>query len=147
MHGHPSHYISNSEAETREIAFKFGTSLPKNSVVSFCGELGAGKTTFVKGMAAAIAQCHPDEVSSPTFTYLNIYHGPISVYHFDLYRLKDEEAFLSMGFDEFFSADGVCCVEWSERITSLIPKNGVHVVLKHLTPEKREIEIFWGVAI
>ena len=76
----------------------------------------AGKTTFIKGLIHAAAQIASSEVQSPTFNYLNIYEGRKTIYHFDLYRLRDRDEFLSMGFDEFFDAGGICCIEWSERI-------------------------------
>ncbi len=82
-----------------------------------------------------------DDVCSPTFTYLNIYKGPIDIYHFDLYRLRDEDEFLSMGFDEFFTADGICCIEWSERIQSILPENCIKVYLTHAGGDKRRIKI------
>lgn len=118
-----------------------GRSLPDNSVVCFFGELGAGKTTFIKGLAAGAAGISPDTINSPTFVYLNIYTGNRTVYHFDLYRLRDADEFMGMGFDEYFHAGGICCIEWSERIASLLPDNVVTVRMAHVSPNEREIEI------
>jgi len=134
-------FLSHSIEETLEISRVLARQLHKNSVVCFFGELGAGKTTFIKGLTAAIAAYPSEDVSSPTFTYLNIYSGDVSVYHFDLYRLRDEDEFLSMGFDEFFSAGGICCIEWSERIAALIPEDAVQVWLTHAGGDKRHIKI------
>lgn len=106
------------------------------------GDLGAGKTTFIKGLAAAVAGCSPEDVNSPTYVYLNIYEGPQTVYHFDLYRLRDVDEFLGMGFDEYLFAGGVCCLEWSERIESLLPANCIRVVMKNTGNHSREITIF-----
>lgn len=120
------------------MGFQLGQTLPQNSVVCFFGDLGAGKTTFIQGLVAGATGCDPDEVNSPTFVYLNIYK---SVFHFDLYRLKNEEEFMSMGFDEFFQAGGICCVEWAEKIEKLIPPECITIVMTHLSEHERQIKI------
>lgn len=134
--------ITHSSVETHLLGVELGKSLPKDSVVCFFGDLGAGKTTFIKGVVAGALGTSGDEVNSPTFTYLNIYKGNKTVYHFDLYRMRDADEFLSMGFDEMFDAGGICCVEWSEKISSLIPSEALCVVMTHLGGDDRRIEIF-----
>ncbi len=136
----------NNLEETLAMSRLLARYLGKNSVVCFFGELGAGKTTFIKGLAAACADYPMEDVCSPTFTYLNIYLGSINIYHFDLYRLKDEDEFLSMGFDEFLTADGICCIEWSERIQALVPEDCIKVILTHAGGDKRRIKIM-GIGI
>lgn len=93
----------------------------------------------MKGIVSGIMGCHPDEVTSPTFTYLHIYEGNTPLYHFDLYRLSRPEEFVAMGFDEFLTAQGVCCIEWADRIRSLLPSDVKCVELVHRAPELREI--------
>jgi tRNA threonylcarbamoyladenosine biosynthesis protein TsaE len=137
-------YISRSDVETRAIGARIGLLLPKNSVVCFFGDLGAGKTTFIKGLASVAAQYPEEQISSPTYTYLNIYTGTSTVYHFDLYRLHDSDEFLSMGFDEYFTDNGVCCIEWSERITPLLPEGHIRIFLSHHEEESRLIKIIPG---
>lgn len=134
-------YTTSSEAETIELGYRFGQSLPANSIVCFFGDLASGKTTFIKGLAAAQGEGAAVHVSSPTFVYLNIYEGQQTVYHFDLYRLKDANAFLSMGFDEMLFAGGICCIEWSERIASLLPPQCIHVQMAHVSENVRQITI------
>ena len=134
-------YLSHSAAETFELGCKLGQELPVPSVVCLFGELAAGKTTFIKGLVYGAAQIDPSVVQSPTFTYLNIYEGPKTVYHFDLYRLRDIDEFLSMGFDEYFEAEGICCIEWSERIAAYLPPNSVHISLNHIQEDQRLITI------
>lgn len=134
-------FLSHSVEETHAIGRLLAPHLPVNSVLCFFGELGAGKTAFIKGLTEAVAGYPPEGVCSPTFTYLNIYPGSIVVYHFDLYRLRDEDEFLSMGFDEFFHAGGICCIEWSERIQELLPDGCVQVSLTHVGGDKRLIKI------
>lgn len=131
---------SYSAEETTSLGFSIGNQLPINSVVCFFGDLGAGKTTFIKGVVAGATGAQ-EEVSSPTFVYMNIHSGAKTVYHFDLYRLRDSDEFLSMGFDEYFSAGGICCLEWSERIMDILPNDCIKVHLHHLGEGHREISI------
>ena len=133
---------SHSTDETYELGMAFGAQLMPNSVVCFYGDLGAGKTTFIKGLAAGVLGAKGEEVNSPTFTYLNIYKGIKTLYHFDLYRLRDADEFLSMGFDEVFDADGVTCLEWAEKIEALIPDEAICVQMEHLGGDQRKIAIF-----
>jgi tRNA threonylcarbamoyladenosine biosynthesis protein TsaE len=133
-------YLSHSAVETYEIGMKFGSTLSTNQVVCFFGDLGAGKTTFIKGLAVGVLGDH-QEINSPTFTYLNIYQGNKTLYHFDLYRLHDADEFLSMGFDEVFDAGGISCLEWAEKIATLIPEDALCVQISHLTGDERKIEI------
>jgi tRNA threonylcarbamoyladenosine biosynthesis protein TsaE len=134
-------FISNSDSETRNFGRQLGKILPKNSVVCLFGDLGAGKTTLIKGIVSAVTEFPEEQVNSPTFTYLNIYPGTIPVYHFDLYRLDNPEDFLHMGFEDFFSSEGICCIEWSERIHELLPKGALRVTLSHLSEDTRKIEM------
>lgn len=133
--------ISHSQAETELLGYRFGKDLPPNSVVCFFGDLAAGKTTFIRGLAAGVDSNREARVSSPTFVYLNIYEGEKPIYHFDLYRLNHAEEFLSLGFDEFFSAGGICCIEWSERITDLLPAQHINIVMSHEAENIRKITI------
>jgi len=134
-------YLSSSAKETYNIGFELGKTLPINTVVCFFGNLGAGKTTFIKGLVAGALGSIKDEVNSPTFTYLNIYHGIKMLYHFDLYRLRDVDEFLSMGFDEMFDAGGICCIEWSEKIVSIIPLEAIQIEMIHLGGDERQITV------
>lgn len=135
------HYLSHSPEETLQLGFEFGQTLKANDVVCLIGELGAGKTTFIKGLVAGAAHYPSEKVQSPTFVYLNIYKGEKVIYHFDLYRLKDTEAFLSMGFEDYLMEGGICCVEWSERISSLLPSTCLFVTLRHVAEDKRQISM------
>lgn len=130
--------ITRSAEETISFGAAFGASLKPNTVLCLFGELGAGKTTFIKGVVQGATGIAPEQVVSPTFVYLNIYGN---VYHFDLYRLHDCDEFLSLGFEDYFFAGGICCIEWSERIAPILPEGAIYVTLSHLTEEAREITI------
>lgn len=132
-------FITSSESETILAGYQFGKELKENSVICFFGDLGAGKTTFIKGIVSAFGG-DPHEVTSPTFVYLNIYKGQRTIYHFDLYRLKKADEFLSMGFDELFFSGGICCIEWSERIEPFLPQH-IRIDISHLEEKMREIKI------
>lgn len=124
------------------LAKKLGEKLQGNDVLCFFGDLGSGKTTFIKGVVEGFSGYPARSVSSPTFTYLNIYEGvKQTVYHFDLYRLRDTDEFLSMGFDEYLSAGGVCCVEWSERIEEVLLGHYTRIIMSLSDGGGRDIEI------
>lgn len=134
-------YVTHSAKETQNLAMDFGRTLPPNSIVCFFGDLGSGKTTFIKGLAAGVSPGLESQVNSPTFTYLNIYRGNSTIYHFDLYRLRDADQFLGMGFDEMFYAEGICCIEWSEKITALLPPGAICIYMSHTDESTRHIDV------
>lgn len=134
-------YCATTE-ETIAFAKDYSQRLVPNTVICFFGDLGSGKTTFIKGLVEGASGYSPHDVSSPTFTYLHIYNGPTqTVYHFDLYRMRDIDDFLSMGFDEFLTAGGICCIEWSERIADLLPVNCIKIKMGVAEDGGRQIEI------
>lgn len=134
-------FFSHSSEETLNIGVEFGKTLKANDIICLTGDLAAGKTTFVKGVVLGAANYSPDLVHSPTFVYLNIYQADQTIYHFDLYRLRDLEEFLNMGFEDALFAGGICCIEWSERIVSLLPAHCQFVSLNHVTPTCRQISL------
>ena len=112
-------YISKSTQQTEQIAFEYAKTLVKGDVVLLKGEMGAGKTTFVKGLAKGLGI--EDEITSPTYAYMNDYDGIL--YHYDCYRLSSGEDAEALGLTDYFYADGICVIEWSENISSVLPKN------------------------
>lgn len=133
--------ISRSSEETHRLGVDFGKALPPNAIVAFFGDLGAGKTTFIRGLVEGVGGINLKEVCSPTFTFLNIYQGNRALYHFDLYRLPRKEEFFAAGFEEYFYADGICCIEWAEKIAPLLPSHTINVRLSYLTEHERHLEI------
>lgn len=137
--------LSHSPEETFALGKELIQQYPNGALFCFYGDLGAGKTTLIKGIVHAATGTPPGEVQSPTFTYMHVYEGEQTVYHFDLYRLWDSDEFLSMGFEEYFDLPGYCCLEWSERIAPLIPPEAVRVTLTHEGEQCRKITIEQGV--
>lgn len=137
-----SDFLARDASETQACAQQWAQQLKKNDIILLEGELGAGKTTFMKGLARGLGVASIDSVQSPTFTYLHIYEGnPLTVYHFDLYRLSGPEDFIQLGFEEFLEQGGVCCIEWPSRITPLLPASYWVVNLQHVDIETRKIKI------
>ncbi len=135
-------YLSSSRDETIALGVKIGKGLKPGAILCLKGDLAAGKTTFVKGVAKGFGDYREDEVNSPTFIFLNIYDGLRPVYHFDLYRLNDPDDFLHMGFDEYLFSNGICCIEWSERIEKYLPKHCMHIEFVPLDVSSRKIKIY-----
>ena len=133
-------YTTHSPGETYELGASVGRQALPGAVYLFYGDLGAGKTAFIKGFASGVLDGCDVEATSPTYTYLNIYTGtnresPAAIYHFDLYRLANLDQFHSMGFDEFLESGGFCCVEWAEKLAPLQLPSAVQVHMHHLNQE------------
>ncbi len=117
---HLTHYLTHSEDETQAVARDLAAHLKPGDVVRLSGELGAGKTAFVRGLAAGLG-IEPDEVSSPTFTLVHEYRGGrLALYHADLYRL-DKTATEDLGLEEIGVAGAVLAIEWPDRLTHAMP--------------------------
>jgi tRNA threonylcarbamoyladenosine biosynthesis protein TsaE len=128
--------------ETAHLARSFAKELSPGAVIAFFGELGSGKTTFIRTLAGELCHIPLSTVNSPTFQYLNIYEGnERQLFHFDLYRLKGVDDFLSLGFEEMLSSNGVCCIEWAERIIDILPDETITVSLTHVSETERLIEV------
>jgi len=121
--------LNNSE-ETLKLGEIIGKSLNPGSIIALVGDLGAGKTVLVKGIANGLEV--QEEPNSPTFVIMNSYEGRIPLYHFDLYRLSDEEELLGIGYDEYFFGDGVAAVEWADRIEEIFPEHTIKIEINIL---------------
>ncbi len=110
---------SRTEEETIACGRELGKRLVPGSIVALKGSLGAGKTTLVKGIASGLGI--EDEVTSPTFTIISEYEGSMPLYHMDLYRIASLEEFEDLGSDEMLFGRGVCVIEWSEKVESILP--------------------------
>lgn len=123
-----------SAEETFKLGEMTGGKLKPGTVVCLDGDLGVGKTVFVKGVAKGLGIKEP--VVSPTFTILQEYReGRIPLYHFDVYRIEDPEEMYEIGFDDYLYGDGVCLIEWAKRVTELLPENVLRITIAK-DPEK-----------
>jgi tRNA threonylcarbamoyladenosine biosynthesis protein TsaE len=114
--------------------------LPPGTTVGLCGTLGAGKTRLVQAIAAA-SGVPREEVVSPTFVLCHEYHGRRAIYHFDAYRLRDEDEFLALGPEEYFDSPGICLVEWADRVSDCLPPERVEIQISVTGPDSRLFEV------
>ncbi len=128
----------NNTDETLKLGEIIGKSLNPGSIIALVGDLGAGKTVLVKGIAKGLGI--DEEPNSPTFVIMNSYEGRLPLYHFDLYRLSDEEELLGIGYDEYFFGDGVAAVEWADRIKDIFPEHTINIDIKIPESESEDSE-------
>ncbi|NIT56255.1 MAG: tRNA (adenosine(37)-N6)-threonylcarbamoyltransferase complex ATPase subunit type 1 TsaE [Aliifodinibius sp.] len=126
-------FTTTSPDETITKGKELINSLEAGTIVCLQGDLGAGKTHFVKGMAEGLG-IESSEVSSPTFTLINEYDGDKMLYHFDCYRMESPREALEIGAEEYFYGDGITVIEWPERIESLIPPEAMWISIE--SPDK-----------
>ena len=131
--------VTNSANDTIEFGKSVARAVEKGAVISLVGDLGAGKTTFTKGVARGLGIM--DNVTSPTFTILNEYVGEEKkLYHFDFYRIEDPDELVELGFEDYFpSADGLTIVEWAEKAPSVLPKKFYQITFEKIDDDKRKI--------
>ena len=129
---------THSAEETVALGRQLGASLGAGDVVALYGELGAGKTHLVKGICAAL-DISQHAVASPTYTIVHEYKGRTPVYHLDAYRITEPRELYELGYEDYFYSDGICLVEWPERIASLLPEGTLRLVLRHLGDHRRYI--------
>lgn len=139
-------YIAHNPEDTMELGKKIGAGLKKGDVVCVFGELGAGKTCLIKGIALGLGISESEYVRSPTFTILLTYQGNLPLHHFDFYRLSDTGEIEELGLSEYFLGDGVCAVEWPERLGPLLPENRIDILIEEISESDRKISIFTPVA-
>jgi tRNA threonylcarbamoyladenosine biosynthesis protein TsaE len=132
-------FISESAEETVAFGRKRAGAIRKGDVLALAGDLGSGKTQFVKGIVAGLGS--DAAVTSPTFTLLHEYSGGrLPIYHFDFYRLEDRAAALRLGFDDYFFGDGVSLIEWGDRFPDLIPPDADWIVFEMKSENTRVID-------
>ncbi|MCF6139520.1 tRNA (adenosine(37)-N6)-threonylcarbamoyltransferase complex ATPase subunit type 1 TsaE [Pseudalkalibacillus berkeleyi] len=129
--------ILKSPEETMEAAEQLGELLQPRDLITLEGDLGAGKTTFTKGLAKGL---HIKRVvKSPTFTIIREYQGRLPLYHMDVYRLEDSQE--DLGFDEYFEGEGVTVVEWAHIIEDFLPSERLDITIRRLNDDERELTL------
>ncbi|MDD2366255.1 MAG: tRNA (adenosine(37)-N6)-threonylcarbamoyltransferase complex ATPase subunit type 1 TsaE [Desulfuromonadaceae bacterium] len=130
-----------SPAETEELGIFIAALLSPGFFIALRGDLGGGKTCFTRGLVSAIAPQSAHLVSSPTYAIMNSYSAAIPVYHFDFYRLTGDDDVNELGFEEYFYGDGISVVEWSERLTEMLPSDVLTMKFKYLDENRRIISL------
>jgi ATPase, YjeE family len=132
-------YTSTSTEETEALGQSLAKTLAPGTLLALRGDLGAGKTAFVRGLAAGLG--YHGRVTSPTFTIVNEYEGTLPLFHFDLYRLGSEDELYDIGFDEYLARSGICAVEWSERAPEIMAAARMQVTISRLDETSRRIVV------
>ncbi len=136
-------YTTHSEKETEELGAKFAENLPAGAVIALYGDLGCGKTAFVRGMARGMGL--DAVVSSPTFTIVNEYdNGARPLFHFDMYRLASADELFDIGWEDYLGRGGVCAVEWSENVPGAFEGDEIVIRFEKTGDNDREITIEGG---
>ncbi len=134
--------ITRSAEETRALARRLAPQLRPGDVVLLVGELGAGKTTFVRGLAEGLG-LDPGRVSSPTFVLIQEYEreGAPSLYHVDAYRVRDPCELLEVGLEEYFERPGITVIEWGDKVRELVPPGAIEIRFEVLEDDRRRIRV------
>jgi len=134
-------FHTKSASETIRIGKSIGSRLLPGDVVALTGELGAGKTQFIKGLAAGVGIGNPTYVSSPSFKLINEYPGKITFYHIDFFRLSGEKEAEELGLDDYFQSSGITAIEWADKIPSLLPEEILRIHIRYTGENSRTLEI------
>ena len=133
-------FITNSKEETVALAEKLAGKLNNHDVIFYIGGLGMGKTAFTQGLCNGLGI--KTDVTSPTFAIVNEYHGrPLSMFHFDMSRIENEDQLFNIGFDDYLDYDGVLAIEWSENIADFFYDNNITITFEKLDETTRRITI------
>ena len=131
-----STYLSKSREETMQFARQYAKTLKSGDVLLLDGDMGAGKTVFAKGIAKGLGI--QEQVTSPTYAYMNDYDGVL--FHYDCYRIESVEQAERLGLADYFEMGGICLIEWSQNIAPLLPSYAKRVRIKKISENEREIE-------
>jgi len=133
-------WTAHSETETDTLGQALAECLPFGCVVALSGTLGAGKTRLVKALAASYG-IHPEDVISPTFVLMQRYEGRVTLYHFDVYRIKDDDEFLELGPEEYFDSEAITLLEWAERVENCLPLDYIQISIDVIGDHSRTFTV------
>jgi tRNA threonylcarbamoyladenosine biosynthesis protein TsaE len=136
-------YITHSAEETIALGRELAPMLKNTRMVILWGDLGAGKTTLVKGIAEGLQAASQEDVTSPTFTLIHEFHGPdVNLYHVDLYRIETERELATLGVDELFAGDGnLVVLEWGEKFARLFAESDLEIRIERRGEQQRRITV------
>lgn len=136
-----THIDARTIAETERFGRNLGHALFPGSVIALIGPLGAGKTFLARAIAEGLGIANPAVVTSPTFVLIQEYEARLPIYHFDAYRLATEREFAELGVCEYFAGDGVCLVEWADRVSGCLPPERLEVRITVTGEQSRRMEV------
>jgi tRNA threonylcarbamoyladenosine biosynthesis protein TsaE len=125
-------------AETEHLGQRLGSQLFPGAVIALVGPMGVGKTHFTKAVAAGLDVRNPSAVNSPTYVLIQEYPARLPIYHFDAYRLKDWHEFADLGASEYFASEGVCIVEWADKVREAMPTDYLQLEMNRIDEHRRE---------
>ena len=138
-------FITHSPEETEAVGAALGRIVPAGTVIAYCGDLGAGKTAFTRGLARGLGYDEP--VTSPTYTIVNEYlSGRAPLFHFDMYRLGSADDLWDIGWEDYLDRGGICAVEWSENVEEAM-EGAISVTIEKLGQDARRITIEGGACL
>ena len=123
-------FKTDSPEETQALGEKLGKTLKQGDVIALVGDLGTGKTCLTQGIARGVGIALDEIVNSPSYILINEYNGAMPIYHIDLYRLENSEEIAELGLSEYIEGDGICIIEWAERIADTLPDTCIEI---HIT--------------
>lgn len=130
----------SSPAQTKQLGVKLAALLQPGDFISLTGDLGAGKTLFVKGVGSGLGIAE-DEITSPSFTLINEYLGQYPLYHFDVYRLDHADQLEDLGYEDYFFGNGICLVEWGDKVEEYFPASYLELSFTKLSEQSRQISV------
>jgi len=130
MENRNNHFKTESPEETQALGEKIGKMLKRGDVIALIGDLGTGKTCLTQGIARGVGIARNEIVSSPSYILINEYNGTVPIYHIDLYRLENSEEIAELGLSEYVEGDGICIIEWAERMADALPDSCIKI---HIT--------------
>lgn len=132
-------YTTESVSETEKLGAEIGRAAKPGDVIALFGELGTGKTAITRGIACGLGIT--EDITSPTFSLMEIHEGDITLYHFDLYRIEDDSEFNNLCFEEYWENDGVSVIEWAERALSRLPEERITINIEYIDSKCRRITV------
>ena len=132
-------YTTESVSETEKLGAEIGRAAKPGDVIALFGELGTGKTAITRGIACGLGIT--EDITSPTFSLMEIHEGDITLYHFDLYRIEDDSEFNNLCFEEYWENDGVSVIEWAERALSRLPEERININIEYIDSNCRRITV------
>ncbi|MCZ6681392.1 MAG: tRNA (adenosine(37)-N6)-threonylcarbamoyltransferase complex ATPase subunit type 1 TsaE [Candidatus Poribacteria bacterium] len=134
-------FRTHTPEETHEVGEEIGRQLQSGDVVALIGDLGVGKTCLTQGIARGVGLDPDQVVNSPSYILINEYAGRTPIYHIDLYRLQRLEEIVDLGLEEYLEGDGICVIEWADRMEKLLPENYIQIRMAGEDEFTRTIEV------